>query len=155
MKLLVTVKRVIDYNVQIRVKSDGSGVEKQNVKMSMNPPDENAVEALDFLKWLVTKENQIKYIENGAVPVRCDLIDSPMAKEDQFRFLEALGQNSDVAQFIAPNVEAVESTAITNLYLNSIAAGEMSIEEGLNAAAAELHDLMTKAGKKTSKLSPL
>ena len=44
MKLLVTVKRVIDYNVQIRVKSDGSGVEKQNVKMSMNPPDENAVE---------------------------------------------------------------------------------------------------------------
>ena len=120
-----------------------------------NIPDENAVEALDFLKWLVTKENQIKYIENGAVPVRCDLIDSPMAKEDQFRFLEALGQNSDVAQFIAPNVEAVESTAITNLYLNSIAAGEMSIEDGLNAAAAELHDLMTKAGKKTSKLPPL
>jgi electron transfer flavoprotein beta subunit len=44
MKLLVTVKRVIDYNVQIRVKTDGSGVEKDNVKMSMNPPDENAVE---------------------------------------------------------------------------------------------------------------
>ncbi len=44
MKLLVTVKRVIDYNVQIRVKADGSGVEKDNVKMSMNPPDENAVE---------------------------------------------------------------------------------------------------------------
>ena len=44
MKLLVTVKRVIDYNVQIRVKVDGSGVEKDNVKMSMNPPDENAVE---------------------------------------------------------------------------------------------------------------
>ena len=44
MKILVTVKRVIDYNVQIRVKADGSGVEKDNVKMSMNPPDENAVE---------------------------------------------------------------------------------------------------------------
>ena len=44
MKSLVTVKRVIDYNVQIRVKADGSGVEKDNVKMSMNPPDENAVE---------------------------------------------------------------------------------------------------------------
>ena len=44
MKILVTVKRVIDYNVQIRVKPDGSGVEKENVKMSMNPPDENAVE---------------------------------------------------------------------------------------------------------------
>ena len=44
MKVLVAVKRVIDYNVQVRVKSDGTGVETENVKMSMNPPDENAVE---------------------------------------------------------------------------------------------------------------
>tara|TARA_Y100000590_G_scaffold360192_1_gene416364 strand:+ start:5685 stop:6434 length:750 start_codon:yes stop_codon:yes gene_type:complete len=44
MKILVTVKRVIDYNVQVRVKADGTGVETENVKMSMNPPDENAVE---------------------------------------------------------------------------------------------------------------
>lgn len=44
MKILVTVKRVIDYNVQIRIKEDCSGVETDNVKMSMNPPDENAVE---------------------------------------------------------------------------------------------------------------
>jgi electron transfer flavoprotein beta subunit len=44
MKILVAVKRVIDYNVQIRVKSDGSGLDRENVKMSMNPPDENAVE---------------------------------------------------------------------------------------------------------------
>ena len=44
MKILVTVKRVVDYNVQIRVKGDGSGIETDNVKMSMNPPDENAVE---------------------------------------------------------------------------------------------------------------
>ena len=44
MKILVAVKRVIDYNVQVRVKVDNSGVETENVKMSMNPPDENAVE---------------------------------------------------------------------------------------------------------------
>ena len=44
MKILVAVKRVIDYNVQVRVKADNSGVETENVKMSMNPPDENAVE---------------------------------------------------------------------------------------------------------------
>ena len=44
MKILVAVKRVIDYNVQVRVKSDGTGVETENIKMSMNPPDENAVE---------------------------------------------------------------------------------------------------------------
>src|SRR5579863_4200692 len=44
MKALVAVKRVIDYNVKIRVKADKSGVETQNVKMSMNPFDEIAVE---------------------------------------------------------------------------------------------------------------
>ncbi|MDH3639866.1 MAG: electron transfer flavoprotein subunit beta/FixA family protein [Gammaproteobacteria bacterium] len=44
MKILVSVKRVIDYNVKVRVKSDGSGVETANVKMSMNPFDEIAVE---------------------------------------------------------------------------------------------------------------
>jgi len=44
MKILVAVKRVIDYNVQIRVKEDGSGVVTENVKMSTNPPDDNAIE---------------------------------------------------------------------------------------------------------------
>jgi electron transfer flavoprotein beta subunit len=44
MKILVPVKRVVDYNVKIRVKSDGSGVELANIKMSMNPFDEIAVE---------------------------------------------------------------------------------------------------------------
>ena len=44
MKILVPVKRVVDYNVKIRVKSDGSGVELANVKMSMNPFDEISVE---------------------------------------------------------------------------------------------------------------
>ena len=44
MKILVAVKRVIDYNVQIRVKEDGTGVITDNVKMSTNPPDDNAIE---------------------------------------------------------------------------------------------------------------
>src|SRR5208337_662929 len=50
MKILVPVKRVVDYNVKIRVKTDGSGVELANVKMSMNPFDEIAVEEALRLK---------------------------------------------------------------------------------------------------------
>ena len=50
MKVLVTVKRVVDYNVKIRVKTDGSGVELGNVKMSMNPFDEIGVEEAIRLK---------------------------------------------------------------------------------------------------------
>ena len=50
MKILVAVKRVVDYNVKIRVKADNSGVETQNVKFSMNPFDEIAVEEAVRLK---------------------------------------------------------------------------------------------------------
>jgi len=50
MKVLVAVKRVVDYNVKIRVKADGSGVDLANVKMSMNPFDEIAVEEAIRLK---------------------------------------------------------------------------------------------------------
>ncbi len=50
MKILVPVKRVVDYNVKVRVKSDGTGVETANVKMSMNPFDEIAVEEAVRLK---------------------------------------------------------------------------------------------------------
>ncbi|SEG69334.1 Electron transfer flavoprotein domain-containing protein [Bosea lathyri] len=50
MKILVPVKRVVDYNVKIRVKADGSGVELANVKMLMNPYDEIAVEEALRLK---------------------------------------------------------------------------------------------------------
>src|SRR5712671_6398818 len=50
MKIIVPVKRVVDYNVKVRVKSDGTGVETQGVKMSMNPFDEIAVEEAVRLK---------------------------------------------------------------------------------------------------------
>ncbi len=50
MKLLVPIKRVVDYNVRVRVKADGSGVDTSNVKMSMNPFDEIAVEEAIRLK---------------------------------------------------------------------------------------------------------
>ena len=50
MKVLVPVKRVVDFNVKVRVKSDGSGVDIANVKMSMNPFDEIAVEEAVRLK---------------------------------------------------------------------------------------------------------
>jgi electron transfer flavoprotein beta subunit len=50
MKAMVAVKRVVDYNVKVRVKSDGSGVDIANVKMSMNPFDEIAMEAALRLK---------------------------------------------------------------------------------------------------------
>ena len=62
MKILVPVKRVIDYNVKVRLKSDGSGVDLANVKMSMNPFDEIAVEGAMHAGSTMSR---------GCVPTRC------------------------------------------------------------------------------------
>ena len=64
MKILVAVKRVIDYNVQVRVKEDGSGVVTDNVKMSTNPPDDNAVEEAVKIKE-TGKANEIVAVTVG------------------------------------------------------------------------------------------
>ena len=52
MKILVPVKRVVDYNVKIRVKADGTGVDLANVKMSMNPFDEIAMKFSGTYPWM-------------------------------------------------------------------------------------------------------
>ena len=64
MKILVAVKRVIDYNVQIRVKEDNSGVVTENVKMSTNPPDDNAIEEAVRIKE-AGKSNEIVAVTIG------------------------------------------------------------------------------------------
>ncbi|ANQ24695.1 electron transfer flavoprotein subunit beta [Vibrio natriegens] len=66
MKILVPVKRVIDYNVKVKVKSDGSGVDLSNVKMSMNPFDEIAVEEALRLKEAGSAEEVIVVSIGGA-----------------------------------------------------------------------------------------
>ena len=69
MKILVPVKRVVDYNVKVRVKNDNSGVELENVKMSMNPFDEIAVEeALRFKEKGIA--NEVIAISIGASQVQ-------------------------------------------------------------------------------------
>src|ERR1700710_2118798 len=64
MKLLVPVKRVVDYNVKVRVKADGTGVELANVKMSMNPFDEIAVEEALRLKE-AEKATEVIFVSMG------------------------------------------------------------------------------------------
>ena len=68
MKLLIAVKRVVDYNVKVRVKADGTGVETANVKMSMNPFDEIAVEEAVRLKE-AGKAKEIVAVSMG--PAQC------------------------------------------------------------------------------------
>jgi electron transfer flavoprotein beta subunit len=90
MKILVPVKRVVDYNVKVRVKSDGSGVDIANAKMSMNPFDEIAVEEAVQLKE--------KGVASEVVAVSCGL-----RCEETLR--TALAMGADRAIFIDTDVE--------------------------------------------------
>src|SRR6267154_1178053 len=91
MKVLVAVKRVVDFNVKVRVKADGSGVETANVKMSMNPFDEIAVEEALRLKEAG--------IASEIVAVSC----GPQACQETLRTALALG--ADRAILVETEVE--------------------------------------------------
>lgn len=100
MKILVPVKRVIDYNVKVRVKSDETGVDLANVKMSMNPFDEIAVEEAVRLKEAGTAEEIV------AVSI------GPEKAQDQIR--QALAMGADRGILIKTD-ETVEPLAVAKL----------------------------------------
>jgi electron transfer flavoprotein beta subunit len=100
MKVLVSVKRVIDYNVKVRVKPDGTGVETANVKMSMNPFDEIAVEEAVRLK------------EAGAATEIVAVSCGPLACQETLRTALAIG--ADRAVLVESN-EDLQPLAVAKL----------------------------------------
>jgi electron transfer flavoprotein beta subunit len=102
MKALVAVKRVVDFNVKIRVKADGSGVELSNVKMSMNPFDEIAVEELVRLK------------EKGVLQEIVAVSIGPSKSQETIR--TALSMGADRGLLIeTPEGQAIEPLAVAKL----------------------------------------
>ena len=100
MKIIVPVKRVVDYNVKIRVKADGSGVELANVKMSMNPFDEIAVEEALRLREAGKAEEVI------AVSV------GPQQAQETIRTALAMGADRGI---LVKNDEYVEPLAVAKI----------------------------------------
>ena len=114
MKVLVPVKRVIDYNVKVRVKADGSGVDLANVKMSMNPFDEIAVEEAIRLKEAGKAEEviavsigvkQAQETLRTALAMGADRAILVVATDDVHQDIEPLA----VAKILAKVVESTEN----------------------------------------------
>jgi electron transfer flavoprotein beta subunit len=102
MKALVAVKRVVDFNVKIRVRTDGSGVELSNVKMSMNPFDEIAVEEVVRMK------------EKGIVQEIVAVSIGPSKSQETIR--TALSMGADRGLLIeTPEGQAIEPLAVAKL----------------------------------------
>jgi electron transfer flavoprotein beta subunit len=137
MKVLVAVKRVVDYNVKIRVKSDGSGVELSNVKMSMNPFDEIAVEEAIRLK----EKGQIQEIVAVSI--------GPAKAQETIR--SALSMGADRGLLIeTPEGAAVEPLTVAKLLKGAIDAeqprfvilGKQAIDDDCNQTGQMLAALL-------------
>ena len=139
MKVLVPVKRVIDYNVKVRVKADGSGVDLANVKMSMNPFDEIAVEEAIRLK------------EKGVVSEI--VVVSIGVKQAQETLRTALAMGADRAILIEAAADAtqdIEPLAVAKLLAavvkeeapGLVIAGKQAIDNDMNATGQMLAALL-------------
>ena len=102
MKILVPVKRVVDYNVKIRVKADGTGIELANVKMSMNPFDEIAV------------EEAVRIKEKGGASEVVAVSIGPAKAQDTLRTALAIGADRAIHVEV-PDAATVEPLAIAKI----------------------------------------
>jgi electron transfer flavoprotein beta subunit len=137
MKVLVAVKRVVDFNVKIRVRADGSGVELANVKMSMNPFDEIAVEEVVRLK------------EKGLVTEIVAVSIGPVKSQETIR--TALSMGADRGLLIeTPDGAAVEPLTVAKLLRGAVEAeqpkfivlGKQAIDDDCNQTGQMLAALL-------------
>ena len=135
MKVLVPVKRVVDYNVKVRVKSDNSGVELDNVKMSMNPFDEIAVEEALRLK------------EKGIATEVIAISIGPTQVQETIRNALAMGADSGVFVEATNNLEPLNIAKIIssiakkeNIHL--LILGKQAIDDDMNATGQMIAALL-------------
>jgi electron transfer flavoprotein beta subunit len=139
MKVLVPVKRVIDYNVKVRVKSDGSGVDLANVKMSMNPFDEIAMEEAIRLKE-AGKAEEVIAVSIGVKQA-----------QETLRTALAMGADRAILVVAADDVHTdIEPLAVAKILKAVIAeeepglliAGKQAIDNDMNATGQMLSALL-------------
>ncbi|MBU8540495.1 electron transfer flavoprotein subunit beta/FixA family protein [Falsiroseomonas tokyonensis] len=135
MKILVPVKRVVDYNVKVRVKADGTGVETANVKMSMNPFDEIAVEEAVRLK------------EKGAATEIVAVSVGPAAAQEQIRTALAMGADRGILVEAEGTVEPLAVAKILKALVEKegpqlILMGKQAIDDDMNATGQMLAALL-------------
>ena len=135
MKVLVPVKRVVDYNVKVRVKSDKSGVEFDNVKMSMNPFDEIAVEEALRLK------------EKGIATEVIAISIGPTQVQETIRNALAMGADSGIFIEATNNLEPLNIAKIISSVakkesIDLMILGKQAIDDDMNATGQMIAALL-------------
>lgn len=135
MKALVAVKRVVDYNVKIRVKPDHSGVELQNVKMSMNPFDEIAV------------EEGVRLKEAGKIEELIAVSIGPAQAQETIRTALAMGADRGILVQVDADVEPLAVAKILKAIVEKespdlVIVGKQAIDDDSNQTGQMLAALM-------------
>jgi electron transfer flavoprotein beta subunit len=135
MRILVPVKRVVDYNVKIRVKADGSGVELANVKMSMNPFDEIAIEEAIRLK------------EKGIATEVVVVSIGPKQVEETLRTALAVGADKAIAVVVDARIEPLVAAKLLKAVAEKesaqlIITGKQAIDDDANQTGQMLAALL-------------
>ena len=135
MKALVAVKRVVDYNVKIRVKPDNSGVELQNVKMSMNPFDEIAV------------EEGVRLKEAGKIEELIAVSIGPAQAQETIRTALAMGADRGILVQVDADVEPLAVAKILKAIVEKespdlVIVGKQAIDDDSNQTGQMLAALM-------------
>ena len=139
MKVLVPVKRVIDYNVKVRVKADGSGVDLANVKMSMNPFDEIAVEEAIRLKE-AGKVDEVIVVSVGVEKCQETLRTGLAMGADRAILVKA---SDDVHNDVEPlTVAKILKAVVEQENPGLVICGKQAIDNDLNATGQMLSALM-------------
>ena len=135
LKVLVPVKRVVDYNVKVRVKSDKSGVELDNVKMSMNPFDEIAVEEALRLKEKGIATEVIA-ISIGATQVQETIRNALAMGADSGIFIEATNNLEPL------NIAKIISSVAKKESIDLMILGKQAIDDDMNATGQMIAALL-------------
>ena len=135
MKVLVPVKRVVDYNVKVRVKSDNSGVELDNVKMSMNPFDEIAVEEALRLKEKGIATEVIA-ISIGSTQVQETIRNALAMGADSGIFVEAINNLEPL------NIAKIISSIAKKENIHLLILGKQAIDDDMNATGQMIAALL-------------
>ena len=135
MKILVPVKRVVDFNVKVRVKSDGSGVDLANVKMSMNPFDEIAV------------EEAVRIKERGEASEVVAVSIGGVKSQDTLRTALAMGADRAILVKAEQNVEPLAVAKLLKAVIakespDLVILGKQAIDDDMNATGQMLAALM-------------
>ena len=119
-----------------------------------NVPKDRQVAALAFLRWFQTYDAQVKYAQAGQPPIRRDVYEAPFMKAPAYRWTSAISESSPGARMMYTVPESTDRFGAGAAAQPGRDRREASAD-ALNTAAAEIHEIMRKAGYKTGRLPDL